>query len=430
MARKKTLDSPNQMTLWQAVTKVYVEAGDREIDNQTLYREACAKAGLDLEAFTHTQPIGTKGARASVMARSARWCQQTLRQRGLVEVVPGQRGVWRLTREAKTELHHIERGYVMLGFSTRLGLAVVGDCRDAGALIDRPVHLYLVSPPYLLADNRGRAYGGPASHDYVDFICSAIEPVLPKLARGASLCLNVGTDCFEKNSPARRIVTERLVVALNDRFGLQLMDRLIWRSNKAPGPVQWASKTRQQLSGTYEPILWMALDPLHCFADNRRVLQPHTEKHARLIAAGGETRAAVNSDGKHRIRVGSYGASTPGRIPRNVLDIGTTCAGQRAYKRDAAALGLPVHGAPFCEALVDFLIRFLTTPGMHVLDNMAGSQTTGVVAERLGREWTSIDRCPAYVRGGATRFPGAWINPDLDAVLGLRQSGCTAESLA
>lgn len=421
--KRRVRDDSNQLSLWKSVADLYTSAGDREISNAEMYEAARIGAGLSQSDFEAKIPIGKDGVERSPLARTARWCQQDMRLKNVIEKVPNKRGVWRLTNEAKTKLHQIERGFVIVGFSTSLGVALWADCRDAMRCIEGEISLVLSSPPYALRDPR--AYGNLTGQDYIDCICSMVEAVMPKLARGASLALNLSNDCFIHKLPARELFTERLTIALCDRLGLFKMDTLIWRANKAPAPMQWASRTRQQLNTAFEPILWLSPSPKDCFSDNRRVLQPHTEKHLKLIARGGEKRdpaRSLYSDGAYRIREGSFGNPTAGRIPRNVIDVSVTCAGQRAYKRAAQALGLPAHGAPFPEKLAEFLIQFLTAEGMLVADICAGSQTVPVVAERLGRPWVSADTGAEYVRGGATRFDRPWINPDLDALLGIAPS--------
>lgn len=404
-----------QLSLWQSVTEVYQEAGDTEIDNATLYRRACDKAGISDAEFNAMSPVGTKGEQHKLLARTVRWYQQSLRARGVLERVPSKRGVWRLTRNAKTTLHQIERGFVILGFSTRLGAALWADCRDAFKGLNEPISLILTSPPYAIS--RGTAYGRFAATEWVDFICASIEPLMKHLEPGGSVVINGSNDQFVKGSPARELLMERLAIALYDRFGLQKMDTFIWVGGKAPGPVQWASKTRQQANFAYEPIYWACLDPLRCYADNRRVLQPHSERHKKLIARGGESRHGSYADGRYVVKPGKFGAPTPGRIPRNVLEIGTHCAGQRAYKAAAREMGLPAHGAPFPEALVEFFVQYLTEPGMLVIDQFSGSATTPAVCERLGRRWLAADVMAEYIRGGATRFDEVWINPMIDEVL-------------
>ena len=56
----------------------------------------------------------------------------------------------------------------------------------------------------------------------------------------------------------------------------------------------------------------MTNDPLRCFADNRRVLLPHTDRHKKLIAGGGEKRDAVYNDGAYRLRAGRSPTRRPG----------------------------------------------------------------------------------------------------------------------
>lgn len=59
------------------------------------------------------------------------------------------------------------------------------------------------------------------------------------------------------------------------------------------------------------------------------------------------------------------------------------------------------------KELVEFFIRFLTDEGDLVLDPFAGSNTTGAVAEQLGRRWLSVEADWSYASSSITRF-----NPD------------------
>ena len=49
----------------------------------------------------------------------------------------------------------------------------------------------------------------------------------------------------------------------------------------------------------------------------------------------------------------------------------------------------------------------MTDPGDVVLDPFAGSNTTGAVAERLGRRWLAIEANPAYAESSRVRFESA-----------------------
>ena len=267
---------------------------------------------------------------------------------------------------------------------------------------DEPIFLALTSPPYPL--RAPRAYGNPPISEYIDFICRLVEPIAKSLVPGGNVVLSVSNDIFESNSPARSTYLEELTIALCKRLDQHLMDRLIWASNKPPGPVQWASKQRMQLNAGYEPILWFCNEPRKCLADNRRVLEPHTEAHKKLIARGGVQETRVNGDGAYRLRPGAYGNPTAGRIPRNVLQVSNHCADQRAYKVKARGLGLQPHGAPMPLELARKLVRFMTDVDQLVVDPCGGSMTTGLACELEGRRWAATDLVFDYVRGAAERF--------------------------
>lgn len=152
--------------------------------------------------------------------------------------------------------------------------------------------------------------------------------------------------------------------------------------------VRWYQQSlkRQQLNVVYEPILWLTNDPVRCFSDNRRVLQEHTPRHQRLMAAGGENRNAANNDGAYRITAGkSYSNQTAGRIPRNVLSFTYQAREVNELRAQARARALPCHGALMPLALAVFLIRFLTRKGQLVVDPFAGWGTTAKAAEMTER---------------------------------------------
>ena len=56
------------------------------------------------------------------------------------------------------------------------------------------------------------------------------------------------------------------------------------------------------------------------------------------------------------------------------------------------------------RALVEFFLRFLTDEGDAVLDPFAGSNTTGAVAETLGRRWVSVEADWTYATHSIGRF--------------------------
>lgn len=393
------------MELFEAMLSVY--KGGAQVTNDALYRDLAGSGVIAKDSLTQRTPIGASGEMHSLGRRKIRWFQQTLKKLNLIERVPGSRGVWRaaagITKDA--ELTPAPAGVVLVAFSTRLGLAIWGDCRKVFSSINEPIHLCLTSPPYCLA--RPRAYGNVTQAQYVDFICASLEPIVRNLVPGGSIALNISNDVFEPGSPARSMYRERLVLALHDRLGLHKMDELIWLNpSKAPGPIAWASKKRVQLNVGYEPIYWLTNDPSKVRSDNRRVLQPHSEQHLKLIAAGGEAREGSFGDGANRLRVGSFGNPTAGKIPRNVIHAGHRCARQTPARNAAREAGLPVHGAAMPFAVADFLVKFLTEKDDLVVEPFGGYSTTGQAAEENGRRWISTDIHHEYLYAGSFRFEG------------------------
>lgn len=361
------------------------------------------RAGIDPEQLETKTKIGKAGQARNTLKRSIRWHQQTLKQMGFLRKVDSQRGVWELTAQGRDKLRRIQDGVGVLAFSTDLGIAIWGNCHQVFNHFDEPIFLALTSPPYMLRNPR--AYGNPQTEsDYIDFICRVVEPITKNLVRGGNIALNLPNDIFEIKSPARSLYLEKLTIALCERFDLHLMDRLVWASNKPPGPIQWASKQRMQLNSGYELILIFCNSPRDSIADNRRVLEPHTPRHLKLIQNGGEQRTSSNGDGAYRLQPGSYGQETEGKIPRNVLSISNYCSDQREYKKKAKALNLEPHGATMPLSLARKLVRFLTDIDQTVVDPCSGSITTGLACEIENRPWVCTDTIFDYVRGAAERF--------------------------
>lgn len=395
--------SHRQFDLFSEVLHSYSAEREGVLDNATLYGDVIDRMGLPAEILSARVPVGQSQQPHNLLTRQIRWYQQTLKHAGILEKVDGERGVWRLTQPAGDDLNKISPNVSVVGFSTKLGIAILGTCETVFSRIDSPITLVITSPPYPLA--KARSYGNPKEAEYVAWICNALEPIVRNLVRGGSICLNVSNDIFVTGSPARSLYRERLVLALHDRLGLHKMDELIWHNpSKPPGPVKWASMERVQLNVAWEPVYWLTNDPSAIKSDNRRVLQEHTEKQLRLIKQGGEQRTGDFSNGAYRINPGRFGNETKGRIPRNVLAFGHSCGDQRSYKKQARENGLPAHGASMPLSLASFLVEFLSKPDDLVVDPFGGSFTTAKAAERLGRRWLSTECMLEYVMGASFRF--------------------------
>ena len=393
----------------RAVISAYEDSEDT-LTNTDLYRQVQAKLDLTDMQMSECAPVGKSGRTHNLAHRRLRWCQQNARRMGLLERVEGKRGVWRLKKRQQDDPKQAPAGMALVAFSTKLGVAIFARCESVFPHLHDGVAVAITSPPYAVA--KGRAYGKVGEREYVDFICSSLEPIVKALLPGGSVALNISNDVFERGSAARSLYKYRLVLALHHRLGLQLCDEVIWaKGSPVPGvPMQWCAKSRQQLNAAYEPILVFTNSPKDWFASVDRVLQPVSERHARLIARGGEQRTASYSDGAHTLKPGSFGRPVEGTIMRNVINLGHFDKESVALNRYAEANGLQAHGAPMPYRLAEILVRWLSRPGDLVVDPFGGRLTTAAAAERTGRNWLACDSQWDYLAQAVTRFPGARLN--------------------
>lgn len=144
------------------------------------------------------------------------------------------------------------------------------------------------------------------------------------------------------------------------------------------------------------------------------------------MQAGGEKRETNYGDGAYRLKFGSFGTPTPGRIPNNIISRGHRCPHGTRHRKAAVELGLPTHGAGQPLSVPEFLIKFLTEEGDLVVDPFSGRGITSLAAELNNRAWMSGEINLEYIRSGAELFrdrPGFWLNPQIERAFSAGQRG-------
>lgn len=92
---------------------------------------------------------------------------------------------------------------------------------------------------------------------------------------------------------------------------------------------------------------------------------------------------------RHNFNLSKKWENHGGADPGSVLTISNTSSNDRLQKI-SKEMGIK-HPARFPKKLVEFFVLSGTNEGDIVLDPFAGSGTTAVVAQELGREWICID---------------------------------------
>lgn len=287
------------------------------------------------------------------------------------------------------------KGRLTPAYETAMGRAFQGDAKVVlPSIPDASINLVFTSPPFAL--RRQKAYGNVAAADYIEWFWPIAEEIHRILTPDGSFVMELG-GAWNPGSGTRSLFTYELLVRLGKLF--HLAQDFYWHNpSRLPTPAEWVTIRRTRVKEAVTHIWWLSksTEPK---ADNRRVLVPYSKSMKRLLKDG-YTPAMRPS--QHEIGP-NFQRDNGGAIPPNILTVPNTRSHDEYIFRCKDA-GLPVHPARFPPELPDFFVRFLTTETDTVLDPFSGSNTTGQVAEKLGRKWIAIEMNPDYVAGSHLRF--------------------------
>jgi site-specific DNA-methyltransferase (cytosine-N4-specific) len=227
------------------------------------------------------------------------------------------------------------------------------------------------------------------------------------LSNDGSFVLNIGGS-YNKGTPTRSIYHFKLLIALIEEVGFHLAQECFWYNPaKMPMPAEWVTVRRVRIKDSVEYVWWLSKTP-NPKADNTKVLRAYSKDMIRLNKR--RLRPTVRPGGY--VVKDSFADLNGGSIPANVIEddtaedmlrFGNNAANDR-YTLKCKQAGIKIHPARFPAALPDFFIRLLTDRDDVVVDPFAGSNTLGMVAERLGRRWIAIEQEEEYLRGSKFRF--------------------------
>ena len=282
-------------------------------------------------------------------------------------------------------------------YSTDLGNAYCADSLPfMKRMDDGSVDLVLTSPPYAL--HFKKEYGNVDQRKYVEWFIPFGEQIKRILKPDGSFVLNVGGS-WTPGAPVRSLYHYRLLLALCDEVGFHLCQEFFWYNPaKMPAPAEWVNVRRIRVKDSVEYIYWLSATPFPK-ADNTKVLQAYSKDMQRLIKRG--VKRTKRPSG-HNITT-KFCNDKGGSIPPNMIQCGNNESNSR-YIKMSKETGRKIHPARFPAELPRFFIEFLTDPGDLVVDPFAGSNTTGAVAEKLGRRWIAIEKNREYAEDSELRF--------------------------
>jgi DNA modification methylase len=289
-----------------------------------------------------------------------------------------------------------------LFYRTELGEAYLG---DSLALLQHipseSVNLILTSPPFAL--KRKKEYGNEDEDKYVDWFMGFAKELHRLLTPDGSFVLDLG-GAYMPGFPVRSIYMFELLVRLVKDAGFYLAQEFYhYNPARLPAPAEWVNVRRIRVKDSVNVVWWLSKSQ-NPKADNRKVLKPYSESMKGLLKNG--YKAKLRPSG-HDISE-KFNRDNGGAIPPNLLELANTDSNS-SYQKQCRAAGLKVHPARFPFGFAEFFIKFLTDERDLVFDLFAGSNTTGYVAENLGRRWLASELSKEYLEGSAFRFDSLYL---------------------
>src|SRR5579872_3148038 len=298
-------------------------------------------------------------------------------------------------------------------YRTDRGLQACGDSREVLALLpDQSVDLIVTSPPFAL--QRKKSYGNKEQNEYVGWLCDFGRAAYRAIKETGSLVLDLG-GAYQKGKPVRSLYNFRVLLEFCDRLSYLFSVDFYWYNPaNLPSPIEWVNIRKMRAKDSVNTVWWFSKGDWPK-ADVTRVLTPYSERMKKLLKDPGSFYQPARRPSGHDISKG-FGNGNAGAIPSNLLQIPNTDSNSH-YLRTLKALGEETHPARFPPDLPRFFIEFLTDPGDMVVDLFSGSNTTGRVAEELGRHWLSVEIDPKYARLSSVRFMENVALPSVRATL-------------
>jgi DNA modification methylase len=304
-------------------------------------------------------------------------------------------------------------------YSTSQGQQLCGDSREMLQHVpNNSIDLIVTSPPFALL--RKKSYGNENQDDYVSWLSRFGLAAFGKLKDTGSFVLDLG-GAYEKGRPIRSLYNYRVLLEFCDNLGYRLAEEFFWfNPAKLPSPIEWVNKRKIRAKDSVDTVWWFSKtdEPK---ADVRNVLTPYSERMKRLLENPAKFYQPKKRPSGHDISV-RFGGMNGGAIPSNLLHISNTDSNSH-YLRTCKLLGRESHPARFPAELPRFFIKFLTVPGDLVVDIFSGSNTTGYMAEQLGRRWLSVELDRAYAVLSGVRFMEGMDEEAILAILGQMECG-------
>ena len=287
-----------------------------------------------------------------------------------------------------------------------MGIRILtGDCRDRlGLLGDGSVSCVVTSPPYWGLRDYGHdgQMGLEETPDaYVAGMVEVFREVRRVLRDDGTLWLNLGDSYV--SSPRGNKPKDLIGIPWRVAFALQadgwwLRQDIIWSK---PNPMP--ESVTDRCTKAHEYLFLLSKSARYHF-DADAIKEPMTASSATRLSQPG----LAEQKGSDRV---------PGKTNGAMKAVGGDTRNKRSVWTVATQPFSEAHFATFPPALIEPCILAGCPKGGTVLDPFGGAGTTGVVADRLGRDAILIELNPDYIKIAEKRLSGdAGMFVDLEIV--------------
>lgn len=290
-----------------------------------------------------------------------------------------------------------------LCYTTEMGTFFHGFCEDvlrnkSSRKFKGKVQLIFTSPPFPL--NRKKKYGNLQGSEYVSWLSNFASLFKEFLSPDGSIVMELG-NAWNNKSPTISTLPLETLLNFKSVGNLHLCQEFIcFNPARLPSPAQWVTIERIRVKDSFTRLWWFSSTP-RPKANNLNILTEYSDSMKKLLKSGKYNSGKRPSE--HVIGENSFLQDNGGAIPPNVLTVANTNS-NTPYLKYCKEHSLEPHPARMPLDLATFFIKFLTDENDLVMDPFAGSNVTGIVAEKLGRQWISIDPNKEYISGSIGRF--------------------------
>jgi site-specific DNA-methyltransferase (cytosine-N4-specific) len=273
------------------------------------------------------------------------------------------------------------------------------------------INLIFTSPPFPLV--RKKSYGNKVGEDYLQWLKSLAPKLAALITPKGSIVIELG-NAWVKGLPAMSTLPVRALLAFQEAAKLHLCQYIICHNPaRLPSPVQWVNIKRIRLKDSFTHVWWLSKTE-YPKASNKRVLLPYSEdmlnllRHQKYNAGKRPSGHNISPRGFLKDHGGAISPSVvsldeDARVPEALMQIANTTwdANYRQYCRRRKLKGHPARMRP---ELAGFFVAMLTNKGDIVFDPFGGSNTTGAVADLMGRRWIAVEENKKFIEGSRGRF--------------------------